>query len=312
MKEDIPTTQRAWKQFSRGKPKDVLRLVADAPVPIPAPGEVLVKVHSVALNPLGYKLMGSVPWPIARYPIVAENDFAGTIVDANGHTDWHVGQAAGLPIAGMTAYEGIVKRAKVHAGQRVFINGGSNAVGSIAIQIAKQRGATVVTCCSAAKLEFVLGLGADVVLDYTIDPLVSQLAKLDPFDVVMDCIGTISLYRGSTQFLKPKCPYIAVGIDMNGLSTWQTVKTVLQLARAVTPSYLGSVPRKFEIFYMVWDEKALKELADMVNRDEIHVPIDGEYGWEKGDVMKAYDRQMSARARGKIIIQMQQRGLKHA
>lgn len=146
--------------------------------------------------------------------------------------------------------------------------------------------------CSQANL-----LG-DKVLDYTIDPLVSQLAKLDPFDVVMDCIGTISLYRGSTQFLKPKCPYIIVGIDMNGLSTWQTVRTVLQLARAVTPSYLGGVPRKFEIFYMVWDEKALKELADMVNRDEIHVPIDGEYGWEKGDVMKAYDRQMSARVSG--------------
>lgn len=51
-------------------------------------------VHSVGLNPLGYKLMGTVPWPIARYPIVAENDFAGTIADANGHTDWHVGQGA--------------------------------------------------------------------------------------------------------------------------------------------------------------------------------------------------------------------------
>lgn len=49
-------------------------------------------VHSVALNPLGHKLMGSVPWPIARYPIVAENDFAGTIVDSNGHMEWSVGQ----------------------------------------------------------------------------------------------------------------------------------------------------------------------------------------------------------------------------
>lgn len=75
-------------------------------------------------------------------------------------------EAAGLPIAGMTAYEGIVKRAKVHAGQRVFINGGSSAVGSIAIQIAKQRGAKVVSSCSSVKLEFVIGLGADVVCSW--------------------------------------------------------------------------------------------------------------------------------------------------
>jgi NADPH:quinone reductase-like Zn-dependent oxidoreductase len=213
----------------------------------------------------------------------------------------------------MTAYEGIVKRANVTAGQRVFINGGSSSVGAIAIQLAKQRGATVVTCCSTAKLDFVQGLGADLVcihlqtlsyifgliplqiLDYRVAPLVSQLAKLDPFDVVMDCIGTISLYAGSPQFLKPKRPYIAIGIDMHGLSTVQTVKAVLQLARAITPSVLGGVPRKFQIFTMVWDEKALKELADMVDRNEIHVPIDGEYGWEKEDVMKAYERQMSAR-----------------
>ncbi|KAI5454901.1 hypothetical protein NCC49_002177 [Naganishia albida] len=347
MKEGLPTTQRAWKQFSRGKPKDVLRLVSNAIVPVPASGEVLVKVHSVALNPLGHKLMGSVPWPIARYPIVAENDFAGTIVDSNGHMEWSVGQevlgsflppfeklrkgqgamaeyisisikciiskppgisfaeAAGLPIAGMTAYEGIVKRAKVTVGQRVFINGGSSSVGAIAIQLAKQRGATVVTCCSAAKMDFVQTLGADLVLDYTTAPLVAQLAKLEPFDVAMDCIGTVSLYVGSPRFLKPKCRYIAIGIDMHGLSTWQTVKNVLRLAQAVFPTYLGGVSRTFEIFSMVWDDKALRELAGMVDRKEISVPIDGEYGWEKEDVMKAYERQMSARAKGKIIVQME-------
>lgn len=72
-------------------------------------------------------------------------------------------EAAGLPIVGLTAYEGIVKRGKVAAGERVFINGGSSSVGAMAIQIAKQRGAVVVTSCSAAKREFVEGLGADLV-----------------------------------------------------------------------------------------------------------------------------------------------------
>lgn len=61
------------------------------------------------------------------------------------------------------------------------------------------------------------------------------------------------------------------------------------------PSYLGGVPRKLEIFSMAWDEKALKDLAAMMDKGVLHVPIDGEYGWEKDDVMKAYERQMSAR-----------------
>ena len=68
-----------------------------------------------------------------------------------------------MPIVCLTAYEGIVKHGKVAAGNRVFINGGSSAVGAMAIQIAKQRGATAVASCSETKREFVEGLGADLV-----------------------------------------------------------------------------------------------------------------------------------------------------
>ncbi|KAJ9123877.1 hypothetical protein QFC22_000665 [Naganishia vaughanmartiniae] len=345
---NFPTKQRAWQQFARGKPKNVLKLVKDAPVPRPAADEVLVKVHSAALNPVGPKLMSSVPWPIARYPIVPENDFSGVIVDPNGHKEWKVGQevvgsyveifdklrkgqgvlaeyanistkfiipkppnvpfpeAAGLPIVGMTAYEGLITRGKLTAGQRVFINGGSSAVGAMAIQIAKQQGAIVVTSCSAGKSDFVKGLGADVVLDYQASPLPTQLAKLEPFDLIMDCIGTISLYLSCAKYLKRKCPYVAVGIDVHGLSTLQTMKAFLAVfAGASLPAFLGGVPRKFGVFGMSYDEKAFRTLADMVDKGIIHVPIDSVYSWEKEDVMKAYDRQMSARARGKIIIDMQ-------
>ncbi|KAJ9097584.1 hypothetical protein QFC21_004618 [Naganishia friedmannii] len=336
------------EQFARGKPKDVLKLVKDAPVPRPAVDEVLVKVHSAALNPLGPKLMSSVPFPIARYPIVPENDFAGVVVDPNGHREWKVGQevigsyvqifdklrkgqgvlaeyanistkfiipkppnvpfsqAAGLPIVGMTAYEGMFTRGKLTAGQRVFINGGSSSVGAMAIQIAKQQGATVVTSCSAGKIDFVKDLGADVVLDYQVSPLPFQLAKQEPFDLIMDCIGTIPVYRNCAKYLKPNRPYIAVGIDLHGLSTLQTMKAFLSIAASVAlPAFLGGVPRTFGVFTMKYDEKALKEMADMLDKGILRVPIDSEYGWEKDDVMKAYDRQMSARAKGKIIIDMQ-------
>jgi NADPH:quinone reductase-like Zn-dependent oxidoreductase len=112
----------------------------------------------------------------------------------------------------------------------------------------------------------------------------------------MDCIGTIPVYRNCAKYLKPNRPYIAVGIDLHGLSTLQTMKTFLTVAASVTlPTFLGGVPRKFGVFTMKYDGEALKKMADAIDQGILHVPIDSEYGWEKEDVMKAYDLQMSAR-----------------
>lgn len=116
----IPLLPIAWQQIKRGKPKDVLRLVQDAPVSQPKPDEVMVQgtlaalqaefcrsdfprlVHSAALNPVGYKMMGSVPSPIARFPGIPESDFAGVIVDTNGHNEWSVGQGMSLHVIEQT------------------------------------------------------------------------------------------------------------------------------------------------------------------------------------------------------------------
>lgn len=134
------------------------------------------------------------------------------------------------------------------------------------------------------------------VVDYTSSPLVSQLAKMEPFDVVLDCIGVLSLYQGSAKFLRPERPYLAIGLDLHGLSTMQSVGAFLRLfTLGSLPGFLGGAGRKIKVYSMAWDQKALKELTEMVGAGEIRVPIDGEYGWEKEDVMKAYDRQMSAR-----------------
>ena len=133
-------------------------------------------------------------------------------------------------------------------------------------------------------------------MDYTASPLVSQLAKMEPFDLVLDCIGVLSLYRGSAKFLKPKRLYLNIGLDLHGLSTAQSIGAFLQLFRlAYLPGFMGGAGRKIQIYSTMWDQKALVELAEMVAAGQIHVPIDGEYGWEKEDVMKAYKRQMSAR-----------------
>jgi NADPH:quinone reductase-like Zn-dependent oxidoreductase len=75
-------------------------------------------------------------------------------------------QAAGISLAGMTAFQSL-KFAQLEAGQTIFINGGSSSVGSSAIQIAKAKGCKVVTSCSTANVELVKGLGADEVASLT-------------------------------------------------------------------------------------------------------------------------------------------------
>lgn len=72
-------------------------------------------------------------------------------------------QSAGLPTVGMTAHQGLFEHGKLKAGDRVMINGGSSSVGAIAIQLAKDCGATVVTSCSGPKKDMVKGFGADEV-----------------------------------------------------------------------------------------------------------------------------------------------------
>ncbi|KIJ32415.1 hypothetical protein M422DRAFT_265744 [Sphaerobolus stellatus SS14] len=83
----IPQTQRAWLVIKRGTPSKAVVLKKDFPVPKHAKlkkGEVIVKVHAGALNPVGWKVMLVLPNFLARRPHIAEHDLAGIIVDPNG------------------------------------------------------------------------------------------------------------------------------------------------------------------------------------------------------------------------------------
>jgi NADPH:quinone reductase-like Zn-dependent oxidoreductase len=95
-------------------------------------------------------------------------------------------EAAGLPLAGLTAWQVLVDAAGVEPGQRVLITGAAGGVGHLAVQIAKARGAYVIGTASGAKHDFVRALGADEVIDYTkIDPA----GAVSDLDVVFDPVG---------------------------------------------------------------------------------------------------------------------------
>lgn len=342
------TAQRVWLQTARGKPSDVLSVKEDAPIPKPGPNEVVVKVHSVSLNPVGYKLMGMLFWPLCKLPMIPEGDFSGWVADPNGHdSKWRINdeviglievpvrvnkgkgamaqyitvdaarivpkpsnvpfdQAAGLPTVGMTANEGLFKHGNLQAGQRILINGGSSSVGAIAIQLAKDKGATVVTSCSGPKMGMVKDFGADEVLDYTTSPLAEQLAKLPPVDLVFDAIGTQSLYDASPSFLKPEGQYVTISLDVHGVSTLRTAKLTASLvSNFVRPTFLGGTARKFKMFSMQWDEDGMKKMTKLMEQGKLRVPIDERYASDKQGVLAAYEKIMTNKAKGKIIVEMQ-------
>ena len=203
--------------------------------PQPAAGEVLVRVKASGVNPLDAKIRaGKAAHARHPYPAVLGIDLAG-VVEALGEgvTAFSVGdevygmtggvggvqgslaeyasvdarllapkprnismrEAAALPLIAITAWEGLVDRAKVRAGQTVLVQGGTGGVGHIVVQIARARGATVYATVSEPHLELARSLGATPI-DYRkqgVDSYVSELTSGEGFDIVYDTVGGATL-----------------------------------------------------------------------------------------------------------------------
>jgi NADPH:quinone reductase-like Zn-dependent oxidoreductase len=84
-------------------------------------------------------------------------------------------EAAAVPLAALTAWQGMIDQGNLMSGQRVLIHGGAGGVGHLAIQIAKPRSAWVATTCSGEDLDFVRSIGADEAIDYTAEQFESRL-----------------------------------------------------------------------------------------------------------------------------------------
>jgi NADPH:quinone reductase-like Zn-dependent oxidoreductase len=195
---------------------------AEIPVPEPRAGEVLVKVEAASLNPVDYKIRGG-KYPLVqadKLPFVLGRDFSGTVVHSDdaalpagtlvhGLLDIEHGSlaqytvaradtlarvpgaidrivAAAVPLAGLTAWQGLFDHGRLRAGQRVLIHAGAGGVGHLAVQFAKARGATVITTVSTDDVALARNLGADEVIDHTQERFESRLADID---LVFDLIG---------------------------------------------------------------------------------------------------------------------------
>ena len=213
---------RAVTQNSVGGP-DVL-FVAEQPDPSPKAGEVLVRVKAAGINPVDGAVRGGFYPLLGEPPFILGWDISGTVAALGaGVTAFKVGDdvfgmpsfpkqagayaelaaasadeiaakpvaidhahAAALPLAGLTAWQGLIRHGGLQAGQRVLIHAGAGGVGHLAVQIAKARGAYVIATVSPDKLDFVRSLGADEVIDYTRDDFTGKVGNVD---LVLDPIG---------------------------------------------------------------------------------------------------------------------------
>jgi NADPH:quinone reductase-like Zn-dependent oxidoreductase len=194
----------------------------EMPVPEPEPGQMCIRVQAASVNPVDYKIRRGGYLPADKLPITLGRDVAGVVErlgpgvdgafregsavfamverDNGGNAEFTLArpdicaplargldavQAGAIPLAGLTAWQGLCDHGGLQEGQRVLIHGGVGAVGHLAVQFAKARGAQVFATCAGQDAEFVHGLGADVVINYKTERFEDRVRDLDMvFDLI--------------------------------------------------------------------------------------------------------------------------------
>src|SRR5207245_4409092 len=202
-------------------------------------------------------------------------------------------QAASVPIAGITALQGVRDKGKVQPGQKVLINGASGGVGTFAVQIAKSMGADVTGVCSTKNLDMVRSLGADHVIDYTKE----DFTKGDQhYDVILDNVANHSLSE-CRRVLTPKGIYVMIGgggVNEQGF--------VGPLGKALKAALFSKfVSQKMGMMMADPSTKELTLLADMMQSGKIKPVIDRTYK-SLSEVPDAIRYLEEGHARGKVVI----------
>ncbi len=148
----------------------------------------------------GQEVYGVVPSSYAEYALAKEKDLqpipAGFTFE----------EMATLPIGGLTAWGAVIEAANVEAGQRVLVHGAAGGVGGYAVQLARWKGAHVMGTSSAANLDFVRSLGAEMAIDYNVAPFETVVHDLN---AVIDTVGG-DLVERSIKVLRPGGIYVTV------------------------------------------------------------------------------------------------------
>lgn len=308
-------------------PVEVLSL-REIESPTPGPGEVLIRVHAAGVNPADWHLMTGVPYLARlafglRRPKnrVRGADVAGVVNSAGpGVTAFSAGdrvfgvakgsfaefsvaavgsiahlpdslsfaQGAAIPLAGCTALNAVRNAGLVSAGQRVLVIGAGGGIGTFAVQLAVALGASVTGVCSTSKLELVRSIGAETVIDYTVDELTGHPA----FDVIIDTAGNrpLSLLR---SMLTPRGRIVIVGAEGGGNVVGNTGR---QLQALLKPR---AQQRAIGLF-STESTADLESLLEFVAAGTVRPVIDREY--PLAEAAAAITRMTDGLAHGKLVL----------
>lgn len=297
--------------------------------PTPGDDEVLVRVHAAAVNPLDYHMLGGLyiarlarglrkPKPtFSGVDLAGEAEAVGKNVTRFQPGDAVFGagrgafaeyacasesrlalkpanitleQAAAIPVAGVTALQGLRDKGRIQSAQHVLINGAAGGVGTFAVQIAKSFGAQVTGVCSTVRVDLVRSIGADHVIDYTRNDVTTGAQR---YDLVLDCVGgrSLSAWR---RIMTAKGTFVAVGVRPGGrwLGPLPYVLKLLVSSRFVSQKVAFFVAR-----VTTEDLTALKEL---VEANKITPVIDRRYSLS--EIADAVRYLKEGHPRGKVIV----------
>jgi NADPH:quinone reductase-like Zn-dependent oxidoreductase len=307
---------------------DVLRC-EEIEKPLPGDDEVLIRVHAAAANPMDYHFMSGTyvmrPMMGLRKPKMTRPgvDVSGD-VEAIGAkvTQFQVGdavlgaargtfaeyvcsredrlalkpanltfdQAAAIPVAGLTALQGLRDKCRIQPGQKALINGAAGGVGTFAVRIAKSFGADVTGVCSTRSVDLVRSIGADHVIDYTRDDFTRSDER---YDVIFDCVGNRPL-SACRRVMVPKGIFVAAGVRPGG--HWMGPLPYL-LKLLVSSRF---VSQKVVFFVASIGTKDLNAVKDLVEANKVTPVIDRRYPLTEAAEAIRYLKE--GHARGKVVI----------
>lgn len=321
--------------------KRALRL-ADVPTPELRDDEVLVEVHAAGVNLLDSKIRDGefkliLPY---RLPLILGHDVAGVVVKVGPRVrqfklgdavyarpdDFRIGtfaefvpvkeaslalkpkgltmeEAASIPLVALTAWQALVEKAKLKKGQKVFIQAGSGGVGTFAIQLAKQLGATVATTTSTGNVALVKSLGADVVIDYKTQDFE---AVLRDYDVVLNSQDGKTLEK-SLRVLKPGGKLISISGPPDPefgkeIAAPGFVKLVMRLLSSGIRRKAKRRGVSFSFLFMKANGAQLREITRLIEAGAIRPVMDRVFPFESTNEALAYVE--AGRAKGKVAIKV--------
>ncbi|MDQ3710856.1 MAG: NADP-dependent oxidoreductase [Acidobacteriota bacterium] len=286
----------------------------DVERPEPKADEVLVKVHVAGVNPVDWKIRNGLGERLGlKLPIMLGGEIAGTIekiggdvrdfkeghavygiIASGGYAEYAIAKmgdiapkpqsldfenAAAVPLGALTAWQAIFDLANLSSGQRILITGASGGVGSLAVQLAKAKGAYAIGTASGRNEEFVRDLGADRFVDYTKQNFEEVVKDVD---VVFDAVGGDTFER-AFQTLK-KGGFLVTAVEFPSEEKAQEFD--INAARV----YCKPNAEQLAAISELVDEGRLKAHVSTV------LPI--------AEVKKAHQLSESGRTRGKIVLQI--------